>query len=299
MSAVSLKGLPVAIKLREQCAVNVERLGEHRIVPKLAVVVATDNEATHWYVRSIAKQARNANVLCEVLDLGSNACQEYLADQLTVLAEDPSIHGIILQTPLPDGVDVAALTSLIPPHKDVDGANPESLGRLSMGLPAFAPATAQAVVEILEHYEIPLIGKDIAVVGRSTVVGKPLAQLLLHRDATPTMCHSRTNNLAEHTKRASIVVVAVGRPNLISSEHLTSGSVVIDVGTNVTASGALIGDVDAEDAAQVAGALTPVPGGVGTVTSSLLVLNTCLSALESSLGPDRLPRSEPQGAGTR
>ncbi len=281
MSARLLTGLPVAKKLRADTARNIKELAGTGVVPKLAVVLATDNESTAWYVRSIVRQAAEAAVHCDVVDLGADAEQWQLQEALEALALDHTVHGIILQTPLPAGVDAAASAALIPVHKDIDGANPESLGRLAAGLPAYAATTAQAAVEVLEHYQVPLAGEHVTVIGRSMVVGKPLAQLLLARDATVTTCHSRTRDLASHTKASSVVVVAAGRTGLLTGADLNEDSVVVDVGTNVDEAGRLIGDVHTDSVLPVARALSPVPGGVGTVTTSLLMLRTSQAALES------------------
>jgi methylenetetrahydrofolate dehydrogenase (NADP+)/methenyltetrahydrofolate cyclohydrolase len=181
--------------------------------------------------------------------------------------------GIILQTPVPGDRPVAEVASAIDPARDVDGANPLSLGRLASGLPAFAPATAEAVVRLLDHHGIEVAGRQAVVVGRSTVVGKPLAHLLLDRDATVTIAHSRTKDLAAVTRAADILVVAAGRPGLITPEHVRSDTIVVDVGTNATDNGGLVGDVDPSVAGHVAG-LSPVPGGVGPVTTAVLLHHT-------------------------
>jgi len=281
MSAASLDGAPVADRIRSRVRGHAQRLAEHGISPRLAVVLATSNEATAWYVRSIERAAEQLGLGCRVYDLGQ-ARVERIAQAIRELNEDESVHGIILQTPLPQGVDPAPLVGMIDPAKDIDGANPLSLGRLSVGLPAFAPATARSVVEILEHYRVPLAGEQVTVVGRSAVVGKPLAQLLLQCDATVTICHSRSGDLAPYTRAAAVIAVAAGRPGLLTGAHVTAESVVIDVGTNVDESGRLIGDADAESVGRVAQALSPVPGGVGTVTTALLLLHTVEAALELS-----------------
>ncbi|PRB70311.1 bifunctional 5,10-methylenetetrahydrofolate dehydrogenase/5,10-methenyltetrahydrofolate cyclohydrolase [Arthrobacter sp. MYb213] len=277
MSARLLLGEPVAEKVRQRIGGLVTQLAAEHITPKVAVIVATDNEATKWYVGSIARAAAKLSVACEVFDLGE-ATEEFIAETIKTLNADELIHGIILQTPLPQGVDVSSLVKLIDPAKDIDGANPVSLGRLSVGQDAFAPATARSVIEILEHYRIALSGKHVAVIGRSAVVGKPLAQLLLQRDATVTICHSRTVNLAEHTRRAAVCVVAAGQPHLLASNEVTAHSVVIDVGTHVTESGELTGDVQSDSVQPLVAALSPVPGGVGTVTTALLLLHTVQAA---------------------
>ncbi|MEX5300372.1 bifunctional 5,10-methylenetetrahydrofolate dehydrogenase/5,10-methenyltetrahydrofolate cyclohydrolase [Kocuria sp. CPCC 205292] len=279
MTARRLTGGPVAQRLRAETEGNVTALSRSGVVPGLAVVVATDNEATLWYVRSIARAADKAGVRCTVVDLGADAGEDEIASTLTLLSEDEDVHGIILQTPLPPGAAVDELVAHISAAKDVDGANPLSLGRLTVGQRAFAPATARAVVEILEHYDVPLAGRHVSVVGRSAVVGKPLLQLLLQRDATVTVCHSRSRPLERYTSEAEVVVAAVGRPGLLSGEHVRSGAVVVDVGTNVLDNGDLVGDVEPGSTAEVAAALTPVPGGVGTVTTALLLLHTTQAAL--------------------
>ncbi len=250
--------------------------------PVLAVVVATDDESTHWYVRSIERAADRAGIGCRIVDLGPGATEHVLASVLKDLSADPSVNGIILQTPLPAGVGTDSLVSHIAPEKDIDGANPLSLGRLAVGQPAFAPATARAVVEILDHYDIPVAGRNVVVIGRSAVVGKPLSLLLLERDAAITVCHSKSGPLERYTETADVVVVAAGRTGLLTGAHVSSRSIVIDVGTNVLADGSLVGDVDEASVLGVAAAVTPVPGGVGTVTTALLLLHTAEAAREQS-----------------
>lgn len=279
MRAATLAGAPAAQVLRTRTEDNVEALRARGIAARLAVVVATTNEATHWYVRSIARAAEKAGVECDVVDVGPRASREQIAGRLRRLSADDGVHGIILQTPLPEGVRAEDVVGDIDPGKDVDGANPLSLGRLAVGQEAFAPATARAVVDLLEHHGVPLAGRRVTVVGRSAVVGKPLLHLLLDRDATVTVCHSRSGRLERSTRGADVVVAAAGRPGLVTGEHLGAGAVVVDVGTNVLDDGRLVGDVEPESAAAVASALSPVPGGVGTVTTAVLVLHTTQAAL--------------------
>jgi methylenetetrahydrofolate dehydrogenase (NADP+) / methenyltetrahydrofolate cyclohydrolase len=233
------------------------------------VVTATDDEASAWYVRSLAAAATKAGIGCEVEDLGPQAAADGIAAQLSALSADPTVAGIILTTPLPGGARLAELATAIDPAKDVDGANPVSLGRLMTGLPAFAPATAEAVLRLLDHHHVELEGRRAVVVGRSAVVGKPVAHLLLDRNATVTIAHSRTRDLTAITRQADVLVVAAGRAHLIGPDHVTPGAIVIDVGTNATPDGGLAGDVDPK-VADVA-ALSPVPGGVGPVTTAVLL----------------------------
>ena len=269
-----LSGREIAACIRRETGERAAELNERGGPPRLAVVVATDDGGSAWYVGSIARAAEKVGVACDVVDLDADASTKVIADRLDELGRDPKVHGIILQTPLPKGVSAPELAERIPVDKDVDGANPASLGRLAAGLTAFAPATAEAVVTILEHHEVALEGAEVAVVGRSTVVGKPLAHLLLDRNATVTVCHSRTRDLPEVTSRAHVLVAAVGRPALIGADHVRPGAVVVDVGTNPTEDGGLVGDVDADAVSERVGALTPVPGGVGPVTTALLLRHT-------------------------
>ena len=264
-----LSGRELAADIRAGTAAAAAELAATGRPPRLTVVVATDDEATAWYVRSIASAAAKAGIGCEVEDLGPQATAAGIEAQLRALSQDPTVDGIILQTPLPGGLRLAELAAAIDPAKDVDGANPVSLGRLMTGLPAFAPATAEAVLRLLDHHHVELEGRHAVVVGRSAVVGKPVAHLLLDRNATVTIAHSRTRDLTAITRQADVLVVAAGRTHLIGRDHVTPGATVIDVGTNATADGGLAGDVD-PTVADVA-ALSPVPGGVGPVTTAVLL----------------------------
>nr|WP_205830907.1 bifunctional 5,10-methylenetetrahydrofolate dehydrogenase/5,10-methenyltetrahydrofolate cyclohydrolase [Microbispora sp. CL1-1] len=277
-----MSGKELAASIRAEAAERAAALAAAGTPPKLAVVVATADESSAWYVRSIARAAEKAGIACDIVDLGADAAPSLIRDRLTALSADDTVHGIILQTPLPQGAKLEDLAGVIAFEKDVDGANPLSLGRLAAGLPAFAPATAEAVVAILDHHEIDLTGLHVAVVGRSTVVGKPAAHLLLDRNATVTVCHSRTRELPAVTSAADVVVAAVGRAGLITAEHVRTGAVVVDVGTNPTDDGGLVGDVDAVAVADKAGALTPVPGGVGPVTTALLLRHTVQAAVQAA-----------------
>jgi methylenetetrahydrofolate dehydrogenase (NADP+)/methenyltetrahydrofolate cyclohydrolase len=279
LSGPQLNGRSLAAQIRAETAARAAELIAARRTPTLAVVTATADEASAWYVRSLSRTAAKAGIACDVTDLvpadpsrpeSQDATVEGIRVALIALSENPLVHGILLQTPLPGGARLADLAGLIDPAKDVDGANPTSLGRLMTGLPAFAPATAAAVLALLDSYEIALSGRRAVVVGRSAVVGKPVAQLLLARDATVTVCHSRTADLAAVTSSAEVLVAAAGRAGLIGPSYVAPGAVVVDVGTNATADGGLVGDVDPA-VADVAGALSPVPGGVGPVTTALLL----------------------------
>jgi methylenetetrahydrofolate dehydrogenase (NADP+)/methenyltetrahydrofolate cyclohydrolase len=282
LSTVLLSGKTLAKTIQQKAHDEAQDLATDGLRPALAVVVATDDGSTHWYVRSIERAAEKAGISCRIVDLGQGASGRTLAAVLKDLSADLSVNGIILQTPLPPGVQTDELVGHIAPEKDIDGANPLSLGRLAVGQPAFAPATARAVIEILDHFDIPLAGRNVVVIGRSAVVGKPLSLLLLERDAAVTICHSRSGPLEKYTKTADVVVVAAGRTGLLIGDHVSSAATVIDVGTNVLPDGSLVGDVDAASVRGVAAALTPVPGGVGSVTTSLLLLHTTEAARKQS-----------------
>jgi methylenetetrahydrofolate dehydrogenase (NADP+)/methenyltetrahydrofolate cyclohydrolase len=278
MTASLLSGKPLAKLIQQQAQTAAKALAEDGTCPALAVVVATEDSSTHWYVRSIERAAESAGINCRIIDVGHDATEQVLTAVLKDLSAEPSVNGIILQTPLPPGVRTQELVKHISPEKDIDGANPLSLGLLAVGERAFAPATARSVVEILDHFEIPVAGRNVVVVGRSTVVGKPLSLLLLQKDATTTVCHSRSGPLDKYTRSADIVVVAAGRTGLLTGADVSEHSVVIDVGTNVLSDGSLVGDVDEASVSTVAAALTPVPGGVGSVTTALLLLHTTEAA---------------------
>jgi len=269
-----LSGRELARQLRADVAAQAAALTKEGRQPRLAVVTANDDGGSAAYVRSLANATAREGIACDVVRTTTAAG---ITATLAQLADDPEVHGVILQTPLPEGANLANLATAIPPAKDVDGAGPESIGRLVAGLPAFAPATAEAVLALLDHYRVELRGRHAVVVGRSVVVGKPVAQLLLDRHATVTICHSRTADLPGITRQADVLVAAAGRAALIGPGHVSPGTTVIDVGTNAAPDGRLVGDVDPA-VASVAAALTPVPGGVGPVTTALLLSHVVRAA---------------------
>jgi methylenetetrahydrofolate dehydrogenase (NADP+) / methenyltetrahydrofolate cyclohydrolase len=272
----AIDGRAIAAALNKEVTAAVADLAATGTAPTLAVVVPTSDEAAAWYVRSIARTATKVGITCRV-DTLDNPDLGAVTERLDELSGDPTVHGIICQTPLPPGVKLEDVGMHIAPEKDIDGANPISLGRLTVGLPAHAPATAAAVLEILRHEQVPLTGAHAVVVGRSAVVGKPAALLLLAENATVTVCHSRTTDLAAVCAEADVLVAAVGRPGVIGPAHVKPGAVVIDVGTNPTEDGGLVGDVDLQGSEHAA-AVTPVPGGVGPVTTMLLMRHTTHAA---------------------
>ena len=281
-------GRTIAVTMATATAAAADVLRSGGITPTLAVLVPTDDAGAAWYVRSIQRAAGRTGIACQVHLMGDPASAAQISDRLAELSRDPAVHGVICQTPLPPGAELARVGAAIPVTKDVDGANPASLGGLAAGLPGvFAPATAAAVLQILRHERIPLTGRRAVVVGRSTVVGKPAALLLLAEHATVTVAHSRTVDLPAVCREADILVVAAGHPKLIGADHVRPGAVVIDVGTTPTetagptgstGAGGLAGDVDAAAVTGIASVITPVPGGVGPVTTAMLMRHTLVAA---------------------
>ena len=267
-----IDGKKIAAEIGAGLATRVAALRADGVVPGLTIVVATEDESTAWYVRSLVRAATKLDIAAGVVELPTDADAPTIRTALAAAGADPSVHGVICQTPLPGALRLTDVAGAIPPEVDVDGANPVSLGLLAAGSPAaFAPATAAAVLRILDAEGVELAGRRAVVIGRSTVVGKPAALLLLDRHATVTVCHSRTADLPAVAREAEILVAAVGRAGLVTADYVQPGAVVIDVGTNATPDGGLVGDVDTAAVEQVAGAVTPVPGGVGPVTTMLLM----------------------------
>jgi len=275
MTATVLDGRAMAADLRATLKEDVANLRAHGVTPALAVVVLGDDPAARSYVRGIERACAQIDVLCAVHRLGEEAAEAELTLLLDRLSADADVHGVIVQTPLPAGIDAARVGAHVAVAKDVDGLNPTSAGRLLAGLPSYAPATAAAVMEILRQAAVPLRGARAVVIGRSVVVGKPVALLLLREDATVTVCHSRTVDLPVVARTADVLVVAIGRAKMVGADWVKPGATVIDVGINaIEGGGGIVGDVDYDAAAPVAGAITPVPGGVGPLTNVMLLRNT-------------------------
>ena len=278
-----LQGRPVADKVLAQVREGVARLQrEHGVTPGLAVVLVGGDPASAVYVRGKKNTAASVGIASPDYvypeGLGQNALLE-LVDRLNA---DASVHGVLVQLPLPKGLDEDAVVRRIAPAKDVDGLTPTNLGQLLAGQPGTVPCTPAGCLEVLDHYGAKLEGAETVVVGRSRLVGRPLAQLLLARHATVTMCHTRTRDLAFHTKRADILCVAAGRPRMITGDMVKPGAWVIDVGVNRLETGKLAGDVDFDSVEKVAHAVTPVPGGIGPMTIAMLMKNTLAAAERST-----------------
>ena len=246
--------------------------------PGLALVLVGNNPASEVYVNFKEKDAKETGVYCERYNLDENTTQMDLLNLLNKLNNNPKIHGLLVQLPLPKQIDEKIVTDSILPQKDVDGFTTVNLGSLMADKTIIAPATAVAVIHLIESTGIKIEGKNAVVVGRSNIVGKPVALMLIEKNATVTVCHSRTKNISDYTKKADILVVAVGKPNLITKDMVKEGAVVIDVGIN-RVNGKLVGDVDFENVKEIAGFITPVPGGVGPMTRAMLMQNT-LKAME-------------------
>lgn len=279
MNATILSGKEVGAVVRQEVADRVAVLKEKGKSVGLATVLVGEDPASQVYVRSKHRAAEKAGMLSFDHNLPADASQEQVEDQIRALNDDPQVDGMIVQLPLPDGLDGNHAVETIAPHKDADGLHPYSLGLLALERGYLRPATPSGIMRILQHYNIETSGKLAVIVGRSFLVGKPMALLLGAKgvDATVVQTHSRTKDLAELTKKADILVAAIGRPRFIHGSQIKPGAVVIDVGINRTDEG-LVGDVDFESAVEVAGAITPVPGGVGIMTVASLLANTVTAA---------------------
>jgi methylenetetrahydrofolate dehydrogenase (NADP+)/methenyltetrahydrofolate cyclohydrolase len=283
LSAKVIDGKAVAQTVRERVRGEVEALVADGIRPGLATIIVGDDPASHVYVKNKRQASAEAGIESFHNELPADATTEQVAELVETLNADERVHGILLQLPVPAQVDGDAMTALIDPLKDVDGLTPINAGLLVQGRDALVPCTPAGVMELLDSVGTELRGAEAVVVGRSKLVGRPLASLLLARDATVTTCHSRTRDLGEVCRRADVLVAAVGVPRLVKGDMVREGAVVIDVGINRTDEG-LVGDVDFEDASQRASAITPVPGGVGPMTIAMLLANTVKAArLQSAL----------------
>jgi len=278
MTAVIIDGKQIAQKLRADWKLRADRLNALAIAPGLAVVMVGDNPASQIYVRNKIKACRELGIRSEEHLLAGDSPLATVLALIDRLNADAGVHGILVQLPLPPQLAPHAVLDRIEPAKDVDGLHTSNLGRLLAGHPRFLPCTPAGIMEMLKSTGLNLRGKEAVVVGRSNIVGKPVALLLLQAGATVTLCHSQTQDLAHHTRRADVLVCAIGKPHAIGGEMVKSGAVVIDVGINRSADGKLVGDVDYGAALQRAGWITPVPGGVGPMTITMLLCNTILSA---------------------
>ncbi len=276
-----LYGRPLAARLDAETRSRVEAIRARGTTPRLDIVSVGIDPAASTYQERLEKAGQRLGVGVRRIAVPRGASEGDAAAPLRAARSDPRTHGVLLLTPLPPPLDETRLVEEIAPEKDVEGVHPHNAGLLAAGRPRFVPSTAEAVLELLRFYEVALAGAHAVVIGRSPVVGRPAATLLLHADATVTHAHSRTADLASHTRRASIVVVAVGREGFLTGDMLSPGVAVVDAGINVTPSG-IVGDVDVESVSPIAAALSPVPGGLGAVTTALLLRNVVRAAEEQS-----------------
>jgi methylenetetrahydrofolate dehydrogenase (NADP+)/methenyltetrahydrofolate cyclohydrolase len=278
MTATIVDGREVAARVRAEVAREVEELAsETGRSPGLATILVGEDPASEIYVRNKRRVSEEVGLVDHHRHLAASANQAEVAAVIEECNRDPDVSGILLQLPVPEGLDGAALTALIAPEKDVDGLTPISAGRLVQNSPGLRPCTPLGILELLDAHGVALEGAEAAVVGRSNLVGRPVAALLLHRNATVTICHSRTRDLPAVCARADVLIAAVGVPRMIGPEHVKAGAAVMDVGINRTDEG-LVGDVDFDRVVERAGLITPVPGGVGPMTPAMLLRNTVQAA---------------------
>ncbi|MCH4825813.1 MAG: bifunctional methylenetetrahydrofolate dehydrogenase/methenyltetrahydrofolate cyclohydrolase FolD [Planococcus sp. (in: firmicutes)] len=283
MTAKLIDGKAVSQKIKIQVQQRVEKLAKQGIIPGLAVVLVGENSASLTYVKNKKKTCEALGMRSDLHQFPDTMTEQELLSTIDELNNDSNIHGILVQLPLPKQIDEFKVISAISPEKDVDGFHPISVGNMMIGKEAFLPCTPHGIMELLAHYDIDPAGKHAVVIGRSNIVGKPIGQLLLQKDATVTYCHSKTKDLAEFTKQADILIAAVGRAKFIDHTFIKPGAVIIDVGMNRDENGKLCGDVDFQDVQETASFVTPVPGGVGPMTIAMLMGNTLQSAEKGSV----------------
>jgi methylenetetrahydrofolate dehydrogenase (NADP+)/methenyltetrahydrofolate cyclohydrolase len=278
MAAQIIDGKKVAADIKEGLKKEIAGLKSKGIDPCLAVVLVGENPASKKYVSSKEKSCSELGITSVAHKIPETTTQKELINIVDTLNKDPKVHGILIQLPLPKGLDEKEVMNRIAPEKDVDGFGPQSLGRLLMDEKGFIPCTPYGVIKMIEAYGIETSGKHAVVLGRSVIVGKPLALLLLRKNSTVTICHSRTRDIKEECLKADILCVAIGKPRFVKGDWIKEGAAVVDVGINVSEDGKLVGDVDFEAASSRAGHITPVPGGVGPMTIAMLMYNTVQAA---------------------
>ena len=273
-----LDGKKLSEKIKENLKKEVEELKAKGITPGLAVILVGDDPASQTYVKMKRNACQKVGIYSVVHEFPENITEKELLSTIKMINENPNIHGLLIQLPLPKHIDTTKVLEAVDPSKDVDGFHPYNMGRLVEGLDTFAPCTPLGVMEIFKEYNIDLKGKDVCVVGASNIVGKPMWALLVNAWATVDICHIETRDLAAHTKMADIVIVGVGKPNLITADMVKDDVIVVDIGINRLDDGRLVGDVDFENVSKKASYITPVPGGVGPMTIAMLLKNTVKAA---------------------
>jgi methylenetetrahydrofolate dehydrogenase (NADP+) / methenyltetrahydrofolate cyclohydrolase len=277
MTAAILDGKALAATVRAEVKQTVAGLAARGLRPGLAVILAGEDSASRVYVRNKVRACEETGVRSELYELPADVTEAALLERVAGLNADATIHGILVQLPLPRRINASRILAAVSPAKDVDGFHSENLGALLAGEPRIVPCTPAGVMRLIDHAGVPLAGRHAVVIGRSNIVGKPVSLLLLQRDCTVTICHSKTTGMAAITRQADVLVAAVGRAKLVRGEMVKPGACVIDVGVNRLPDGSLCGDVDFEQASHVAGWITPVPGGVGPMTVAMLIEN-CVRA---------------------
>lgn len=277
--AIIIDGKKISKDIKDELRAQVELLKKKNVEVTLCVIQVGDDPASTIYVRNKKKACEYVGIKSLAYELPEETSQKQLIDIIHELNERPDINGILVQLPLPKHIDEDKIIQAISPDKDVDGFHPQSVGRLSIGQKGFVSCTPAGVVQLLKRYNFPIEGKECVIVGRSNIVGKPMAMLMLRENATVTVCHSRTKNLAEITKRADILIVAIGKSKFITREYIKDGAIVIDVGMHRDENNKLSGDVDYDDVLDKVSAITPVPGGVGPMTIAMLMYNCVESAM--------------------
>lgn len=281
--AIRIEGKLLAAQVKERVAAGVAQLKEKGIEPCLAVIMVGENPASQVYVKGKVKDCAECGIKSLEIHLPAETTQNELLQKLAELADDADVHGLLVQLPLPAHIDEKTVIEAIPPQKDVDGFTAVNVGRMMIGEECFLPCTPAGCMEMIRSTGVSISGKNAVVIGRSNIVGKPAAMLLLRENATVTICHSRTENLKQVCANADILVAAVGRAGFVTGDMVKPGAVVIDVGINRNAQGKLCGDVDYDAAAEKAGYITPVPGGVGLMTRAMLMQNTLQAAQKQAL----------------
>ncbi|NLO93573.1 MAG: bifunctional methylenetetrahydrofolate dehydrogenase/methenyltetrahydrofolate cyclohydrolase FolD [Clostridiaceae bacterium] len=274
MSYILLDGKDLAGRMKAEMREKVENMAAKGVVPGLAVVIVGNDPASRVYVNSKKKDCAEVGIRSFEYALPEETTEEQLLGLIDTLNEDDSVDGILVQLPIPKHLDEAKVIRRISPKKDVDAFHPYNVGELMIGTPIFAPCTPAGIMELIKDAGLEVAGKNCVVIGRSNIVGKPMAMLMLHNNATVTICHSKTKDLKSVCKQADILVAAIGKTELITSEYVKEGAIVIDVGMNRTPEGRLTGDVNFEDVKEKVSAITPVPGGVGPMTRAMLLVNT-------------------------
>lgn len=277
MSAKVLDGKKIAADYRANLAQEVEQLKAQGVTPNLTVILVGNDGASQSYVNNKKKSAEKIGMSSSIIHLDESTTEAALLEEIDKLNNDDNVHGILVQVPLPKQIDETKVLEKIAPEKDVDGFNPINIGRLYAGVETYIPCTPLGIMEILKHADIDLEGKDVAVIGRSHIVGQPVAKLLTDANATVTLLHSRSKDIGDVLKRSDVIVSAVGKPGLVTKDVVKQGAVIVDVG-NTVVDGKLTGDVVYDEVSEVAGAITPVPGGVGPLTITMVLNNTLLAA---------------------